>query len=114
MTAQTSQLRPKPTNHVAHAKNTHGGRRTGAGAPKGNMNAFRHGLWAERYDKRLLDSSHAKNHRLLAQLHRMARMYRQENLSRRQRRDLTLHAGLIVLSTWYALCHAIWVEQSRS
>ena len=44
----------QPLSLAKSAGRTHGGRRPGAGAPKGNMNAFRHGQYSARH-RRLVE-----------------------------------------------------------
>ncbi len=93
-------------------KATRGGRRPGAGAPRGNMNAFKHGLRSAKYDQRLLEASYKNDRALLAHMRDLVDIYHRADLSHREREHLIQQAGLTVLTTWYGLCHAILVEQS--
>jgi len=42
--SRTSNIEPRAASNARLTKATHGGRRPGAGAPKGNLNALKHGL----------------------------------------------------------------------
>ncbi len=96
---------------VSSPKATHGGRRPGAGAPRGNMNAFKHGLCSEKYDQRLLAASCAGDRAVLAHMRDLVSIYHRQALSRRERQRLIQQAGLTVLTTWHGLCHALLLEQ---
>jgi hypothetical protein len=112
MAPQSTQ--PHPSNDATRPKNTHGGRRKGAGAPKGNMNAFKHGLCAEKYDQRLMQAARAGDRRALDHMYDLVRAYHSGKISRTRRANLVKQAGIAVLTTWYALRKAIAEEQSRA
>lgn len=92
-------------------KTTHGGRRPGAGAPRGNMNAFKHGLCSDKYDKRLLEASYENDRAVLAHMRDLVHIYHRADLSRRERERLIRQAGLTVLTGWYGLSHALLAEE---
>jgi hypothetical protein len=88
----------------------HGGRRPGAGAPKGNMNAFKHGLSSRQYDRWLKLAKLDSDRKVLARITGFVETYQYANLSRAGRRDLALQTGLFVLKSWYVIRAAIRSE----
>ena len=106
----TTAKRRSPT--ASPPKPTHGGRRPGAGAPRGNVNAFKHGLCSDKYDQRLLEASFANDRALLSHMRDLVHIYHRADLSRRERERLIRQAGLTVLTGWYGLSHALLAEQS--
>lgn len=92
-------------------KATHGGRRPGSGAPRGNMNAFKHGLCSEKYDQRLLKASYEDDRALLAHMRDLVHISHRADLSRRERERLIRQAGLTVLTGWYGISYALLVEE---
>ena len=77
------------------------------------MNAFKHGLCAEKYDRRLMQASRAGDRRVLDHMHDLVSAYHSGQLSRTRRAHLVQQAGLAVLTTWYGLRQAILEEQPR-
>ena len=117
MPSRTSNIEPRAASGTALPKNTHGGRRPGAGAPRGNMNAFKHGFCAEKYDQRLMQAASAAqvgDRRVLAHMYDLVAAYNSGKVSRARRADLVTQAGIAVLTTWYGLRRAIVEEQSRA
>jgi hypothetical protein len=76
------------------------------------MNAFKHGLCSDKYDQRLLEGSHKNNRALLAHMRDLVHIYQRADLSRRERERLIHQAGLVALTGWYGLSHALLAEQS--
>lgn len=106
--------RPRATRRGERSppKATHGGHRLGAGAPGGNVNAFKHGLSSAKYDQRLLEASHKNDRAVLAHMRDLLHIYRHGDLSRSERERLIHQAGLVALTTWHGLSHALLAEQS--
>jgi hypothetical protein len=75
---------------INKTKGTHGGRRPGAGAPRGNLNAFKHGFCSEQYTRKLDELSHRNRQRVPAHLRGLARLYNANGVSDARRRDLAL------------------------
>jgi hypothetical protein len=78
------------------------------------MNAFKHGIFADGYDQRLFEAGRAGDRRVLAHMRALVQAYNSPGLPRRRRPELIQQAGLVVLTTWFALCSALWEEQSNA
>lgn len=71
ITPPKTKIKRKKTANQSSAKNGHGGRRAGAGAPKGNSNAFVHGLMTKAFGN-LVKYSHQVDDEFKLEVHKLA------------------------------------------